>query len=534
MTGPALEVRGLLVDYRTDSGWHRAVRDVSLSVAPGEVLGLVGESGSGKTTLGLTALGYLPPNARLVGGEVLVGGQPVLTLPKARLRRLRGAHVGFVPQNPTTALNPAMRVGAQLAETLRAHLTLTSAEIAVRCEELLAAVGLPDPKGALRRFPHQLSGGQQQRVAIAIAIICRPPLLVLDEPTTGLDVTVQHQIVALLRDLQTRLGLAMLWISHDLPLLSGVADRIAVMRQGELIETGPSAQLFARPKADYTRDLIAAIPDPDSGAPPRMVSATTLLAAQGLRIGYRRGWWPGSPAAVVVDDLTLDIAADETVALIGESGSGKSTTARAFCGLIAPLAGEVRLDGRPLAPRLAARDGADLRDIQYVFQNPDASLNPRATVGQSLLRPLAVFRDITGTEARDRAAMALAEVELPAELLDRYPSELSGGQRQRVAIARALLAEPRVLLCDEVLSALDVSVQARVLDLLVRLRGERQMAMLFITHDLAVVRRLADRVAVMQYGRIVENGPTESLFRDPQHACTQALLAAVRRLQRAA
>jgi ABC-type glutathione transport system ATPase component len=534
MADPVLQIDDLSIDYRTDAGWARAVDGVSLRIAAGEVLGLVGESGSGKTTLGLTALGYLPANARAASGQVLVEGQPVLSLPRPALQRLRGGRIGFVPQNPTTALNPAMRIGPQLAEILRAHTDLAPKAVTARCTDLLASVGLPDPAAALRRFPHQLSGGQQQRVAIAIALACRPALIVLDEPTTGLDVTVQRQIIALLSDLRAQSGAAMLYITHDLPLLSSIADRIAVMRRGELVEDGPAGDVIAAPRADYTRALIAAVPDPDATAPARHVEAAPILAARDLQVGYRRGWWPGTPPTVVVDEVSLDLSANEVLALIGESGSGKSTTARSLCGLIAPLAGRVTFDGRPLAPRLAARDGSDLRGIQYIFQNPDASLNPRASIGQSLARPLSVFHGLTGHAARERSAAALAEVELPPDYLDRYPAELSGGQRQRVAIARALLAEPRVLLCDEVLSALDVSVQARVLDLLVRLRTERDMAMLFISHDLAVVRGLADRVAVMQAGRIVETGPTDRIFRAPEHPYTRTLVSAIQRLKLAA
>ena len=532
---PLLSIQGLSIDYRTSAGWSRAVSEVTFDLAPGEVFGLVGESGSGKSTLGLAALGYLPPNGRVAAGRLSFEGRDVLSLPKRDLLRMRGERIGFVPQNPTTALNPAMRAGAQLAEGLRRHTGLSGAEITERSLALLNDVGITDPAAALQRFPHQLSGGQQQRLTIAMALSCRPPLIVLDEPTTGLDVTVQRQIIALLKTLRTTYGTAMLYITHDLPLLSSIANRIAVMHRGVLVESGPASSVFAKPRMVYTRDLIAAIPDPDAVTIPRKVTSPPILTASALDVGYasdRLGF--GKKPVVVAHQVNLTLAADETLALIGESGSGKSTTARAICGLIPPLRGGLSFEGRPLAAGLRARGKADLRAIQYIFQNPDASLNPRQTVGQILGRPLQIFHGLNGNVARDRARDALAEVELDATYLDRSPQELSGGQRQRVAIARALLAEPKVLLCDEVLSALDVSVQARIIELLLRVRAERRMAMLFISHDLAVVRRLADRVAVMQAGRIVETGPTDAIFTRPVHPYTRTLLDAIHRVQRVA
>ncbi len=526
-----LDVSDLTIAYRVPQGWHVAVDSASLTIAAGEILGLVGESGSGKSTLGQAVMGHVAAGTR-VSGRVLVGGTEILTLARPELQRLRGATVGFVPQNPTTALNPAMRVGAQIAEVLRRHSALGPAEIAARCVDLARDVGLPDAPALMRRYPHQLSGGQQQRIAIAMALSCRPALIVLDEPTTGLDVTVQRQIVDLLAHLRADHGVAMLYITHDLPLLASLADQIAVMQNGRLVESGATRTIVGHPKEAYTRALIAAVPDPESPAPtPRREAA--VLATEGLAVTFASGILRRRPPPAV-SGVDLVLGETETLALIGESGSGKSTTARAICGLIPRSAGRVLFGGRPLALRLAQRDGADLRDIQYVFQNPDASLNPRRTVAEILARPLGVFHGVGGAEARRRAARALAEVELETKHLDRVPAELSGGQRQRVAIARALLAEPRVMLCDEVLSALDVSVQARIIELFLRLRKERKMAMLFISHDLAVVRGLSHRVAVMQAGRLVEVAGTEAIFTRPQHPYTASLLAAIHRLPRAA
>jgi peptide/nickel transport system ATP-binding protein len=605
MTKPVISVSGLQVSYRHGGGWLRVLDGVDFSISRGEVLGLVGESGCGKSTVGLQLLAYRQPNMRVDAGTVSFGETDLLRLGRRQLDRVRGNRIGFVPQNPTTALNPAIRIGGQVIEPLFLHGKVSSAaEATERAERLLALVGLPDPKALLSRYPHQLSGGQQQRVCIAIAIACDPDLIVLDEPTTGLDVTTQEQIVGLLADLRTRLGTAMLYVTHDLALLAQIADRVGVMYAGHLVETAPSAALFASPRHPYTQGLIASLPriedppdtprsiplqgglrrgDLPSGCAfaPRCPIAEEscferrqVLAevAAGHEVACQR--WPhalpitGSSALVYLrpqsrdtapepilklDDVTiaygnagtiwsrlfaptpfiavrglsLAIARGETLALVGESGSGKSTVARAISGLLPPRSGTIRFNGAALSPSYSRRDPEARRLIQYVFQNPDASLNPRKPVGRILARPLAYFFRMSRGRAAEHVMEALRDVQLDAVYARRYADELSGGERQRVAIARAIVARPDLLLCDEVLSALDVSVQANIIELLRRLRVEHNLSMLFISHDLAVVRSLADRVAVMYRGQLVEIGSNHDVFAPPFHPYTLTLLAAV-------
>ena len=584
-----MKVEGLSLAYRHGLVWQRVVEDVSFDVAPGEVLGLVGESGCGKSTVALQLLGYRHPALRVLAGQVTLQGQTLTGLPRPELDRLRGRRVSFVPQNPTTALNPGIRVGAQIDEMRVTHGTAQGDPAA-----LFALVGLPSDAGFRRRYPHQLSGGQQQRVCIAMALACHPDLVVLDEPTTGLDVTTQAQIITLLADLRARLGMSMVYVTHDLTLLSQIADRVGVMYAGRMVEIAPTATLFRSPRHPYTQGLIASIPGAaDVGAtggrplpgvlrreglPPgcpfqprcshaqpdcaRMVQplrdigfahsvacwrweslppatiapsapdrqdqgeAATILSVQGLTVAYGR-------TDPVVRVVSLTLGAGETLALVGESGSGKSTIARAISGLIAPTGGTITLYGAALAPRVTGRSSEQRRLVQLVFQNPDASLNPRARIGRILQRPVDCFFPAESPGSAQLVARAIDAVRLEAGHAGRYPDQLSGGERQRVAIARALLARPAILLCDEILSALDVSVQASILDLLQRLKHDGGITMLFISHDLAVVRLVADRIAVLFRGEVMETGPTAQVFAPPHHPYTHALLQSVPRpLQR--
>jgi peptide/nickel transport system ATP-binding protein len=519
-------------DLRVSIGDKPILRGVSLALEPGQVLGVVGESGSGKSMTALAVLGLLPRDGH-AAGAIRFEGHDLTALSDAPLRRLRGARIGMVFQEPMTALNPVMTIGDQVAEVVRLHQGGSRAQALAAARRALDRVGLPADRFPLTRYPHELSGGQRQRVAIAIAIVLSPRLIIADEPTTALDVTTQAQILNLLRQLVREDGASLILISHDLAVVAEIADHVAVMKDGAIVEQGPTAALFAELDHPYTRALAAdAARVPIRRKRPDLKAAPVLEAKALVRDypGPRRFPRAGPPFRAV-SEVSLAIRPGEIVGLVGESGCGKSTLLRTLLALEAPQGGQVELRGQPFSPH-APR--ATRRHIQVVFQDPHGSFDPRWTVERLVAEPLHLL-DVKPTpgERRAKVERALAQVGLPAEAADRYPHQFSGGQRQRIAIARALIVEPAVIALDEAVSALDVSVRAEVLDLLARLSDELDLAYLFVSHDMGVVRGLTDRVLVMQAGKIVEEGPTAEVFANPKHPYTAQLIAATPDLGRA-
>nr|WP_324192991.1 ABC transporter ATP-binding protein [Nocardia transvalensis] len=514
----------LSVEYRGGGGATAAVKGVSLSVSQGETVALVGESGSGKSTLAHAVIGLLSGGV-VTGGRIAFAGERIGDAPERVLRQIRGARIGLVPQDPGTSLNPVVRVGDQVGEALRIHGRATRKTAWAQAVRILADAGLDRPEVRAHQYPQDLSGGQRQRVLIGIALACRPELVIADEPTSALDVTVQRRILDHLAARTAESGTAVLLITHDLGVAADRADRIVVMRQGEIVETGTARDILANPRHEYTQQLLAAAPSLDTALrPPRPPAAAPLLTATGLRRTFRLD---RRTTLTAVDDVSLRIDRGETLAVVGESGSGKTTTARILARLERPDAGTITVDGHDIGQLRGARLRDLRRRIQIVYQNPYAALNPKLTVAQIVAEPLRAFRVGDRSARRARVAELLDQVALPESYSTRRPAELSGGQRQRVAIARALALQPDLVVLDEPVSALDVSVQAQILDLLERLQAELQLSYLFITHDLAVVRRISDRVAVMRGGRIVETATTAELFRTPRHEYTRELLAAV-------
>ena len=583
--GPSIVVDRLRVMVRGTT--RDIVDDISFEIAPGEVLGLVGESGSGKTTVGLALLGHTRRGVQIGGGSVRLGDVDVLKLSEPELEHTRGRLISYVPQDPAAALNPALRIGTQLREILQAHnYGRNGDERSHRVAEMMREVALPDLPSFLKRYPHELSGGQQQRVGLAIAFACRPRVIVLDEPTTGLDVTTQAHVLGTVRELAAAHGVAALYVSHDLAVVGTLANRVAVMYAGRVVEIGPTRDLFRAAAHPYTQRLIAAIPHltggreligiggraPSPGRRPagcmfaprctfaqerctvalpelrpiaaghavrcvraeevrghmlarardgaheeQAITQAPILALTAVSAGYRK--------RMVVHDVSLQVAPHECLALVGESGSGKTTLARSVAGLHSDRTGQITLNGTPLAGSARDRPREQRRTIQYVFQNPYGSLNPRRTIGHIIRQPLELFGKGSSAETDRKVGEMLDRVSLAASYAERYPEQLSGGERQRVAIARALVCEPSVLVCDEVTSALDVSVQAAIVELLASLQRDLGLAMLFVTHNLPLVRSIAQRVAVMSEGRIVELGGVDQVLEAPAEPYTRRLLS---------
>jgi peptide/nickel transport system ATP-binding protein len=610
---PVLGVESLTLEYPTGNGWMRALDDVSFEIAKGRALGLVGESGSGKSTTALAVMGLLAPEARIAGGRILFDGRSLLDLPEEGRRALRGDRISIVFQDPFTSLNPAIQVGPQIAEPLVLHRALSEGDAAIEARRLLDEVGIPRPEDVARAYPHQLSGGMKQRALIATALACSPELLVLDEPTTALDVTIEAQILDLLERLRRDRGLSMLYITHNLGVVARICDDVCVLYAGRVVESGPAGRVLHSPRHPYTKGLLASLPRvterrhrlspipgrfPDLASPPSgcvfhprchfaLEPCSTQLQVLSGGAHPARCWradelegvqWPApepvadaaaaDPGAVpaplvetrdlarvfqmggvfdslrldwsggfplrfdplrvrAVDGVTLEIAPGEVLGLVGESGCGKSTLGRMLVRLIEPSEGSIRIAGEDVG-MLSGRALHEHRRIaQIIFQNPDSSLNPRKTVGEIVARPLVLF-DLAKTGELDARVAGLLElVRLPASYVGRYPHQLSGGEKQRVGIARALATEPRFIVCDEAVSALDVSVQAYVLNVLADLRDRLNVAYLFISHDLSVIAHIADRVAVMYRGAIVEEGPVEEVLQPPYHPYTEALLSAI-------
>jgi peptide/nickel transport system ATP-binding protein len=579
----AVTVRNLRIET---TGGVAVVPDASFEIAPGEVLGVVGESGSGKTTVGLSLLGHARRGLRIAGGTVMLGDQDILTMGDADLRRLRGSRVSYVPQDPASSLNPALRIGTQLREVLEAHGQNDNKTNDARLAEMMREVALSDDPAYLRRYPHQLSGGQQQRVGLAMAFANRPSLIILDEPTTGLDVTTQSTVLATVRDLAIAHNVAALYVTHDLAVVAAVATRVAVMYAGRIVELGPADELFESSAHPYTRRLVGAIPRLAGGrslvgipghapSPGKRPQGCSFAPRCALRVDECEVAMPepvevkpghtarcikafevvkyqqteyGDPVALpepesdkpvlslenvvgfygsteVLHSINMTLEQGEVLAVVGESGSGKTTTARAIAGLHHDWTGSIKLGDVELAKSARARSTDVRRQIQYIFQNPYGSLNPRKTIGESVGQPLGVFNIASGKKAESMVGEMLEQVSLSASYARRYPDQCSGGERQRVAIARALISKPSILICDEITSALDVSVQAAIVELLGELQRNLGLSMVFVTHNLPLVRSIAQKVAVLADGAIVEYGETAGMLANPQQEYTKHLIS---------
>ena len=539
-----LDVRDLRVAYGNPStgGQTMAVDGVSFKVEKGATLGIVGESGCGKSTLARALMAYCRPGAEIIGGEVVFDGVDILQLQDEGIRELRGRRIAMVPQDPLTSLTYHMKVGAQVDEILKIHQKLDAAKARLYTLKLFDGTNLPEPEKIYGRYPHENSGGQRQRVVIAGALACEPDLLILDEPTTALDTTTEMQVLKLVKELRDRLGTALVYITHDLTLTDYMCENVLVMLDGKIVEQGEASDIFSAPQTDYGKMLVSSIPRVDAEPTeideiqPIQIDKTIepLLSVDHLSFRYTQQWsfaalFNPQIEPLAVDDVSFQLHHGETLGLVGESGSGKSTIANIIAGLMAPTTGNIAFDGMGLDVIDKDRSTDLRRRIQLIFQDPLSSLNPRRRIESILTRPQEIFFGVRGQAARDRAVELLEDMELSADLLKRFPRQLSGGQQQRVAIARAFAANPDLILCDEITSALDVSVQAHVLKLLKGIQQKTGAACLFISHDLGVVKQVADETVVLKNGQVVEAGVTRAVFNDPSHNYTRMLLAAALR-----
>ncbi|MFK0166095.1 dipeptide ABC transporter ATP-binding protein [Rhizobium sp. NPDC090279] len=528
-----LQVRNYSLDYLMAGGTFHALKNIDLEVGAGEILGLVGESGSGKTSMAWSIMRYLPANAREAGGEIRLRGEDLTAKSPAEVNRMRGKRISMVFQDPGTSLNPTLSLGTQLTETLRRHRGLTARQAWSEGQAMLDRVGLKSPAEMMKRMPHEASGGEKQRVVIATAFACNPECIIFDEPTTALDVITSRQILDLFLDLQAETGVACLYISHDLALLSRTAKRVAVIRRGEIVEQGAVDEIFNTPQHDYTRQLIAAVPRPSDRLTQTRPSYQDqpLMKVENISVHYGRKPFLSALTGRSFERfagnraVSLSVQPGEILGIVGESGSGKSTLAKAMTGLN-PFEGQMTFAGRTIAG-LADMDRAYRKNVQMIFQHPDASLNPRQKIREILARPLKLYGEGEKGTIAQRIGDMLEQVRLPRTHADRYPHQLSGGEKQRVAIARAFASRPKLVICDEITSALDVSVQASIIELLLELHREHSTAFLFITHDLNLIRQIAHRIAVMYRGDLLEIVPTDDITSPERADYTRRLLAAV-------
>lgn len=517
-----LEMHGLTIEGQAGEQWHEIVHDIDIELRRGEVLGLIGESGAGKSTIGIASMGYARPGCRITGGSIVFDGIDLITASEETKRRLRGSRIAYVAQSAAASFNPAHKLIDQFTEIPVQHGVKNRAEAETDAKTLYQRLQLPDPDTIGYRYPHQVSGGQLQRAMTAMAMSCRPDLIVFDEPTTALDVTTQIEVLAAMKEVVHQFNTAAIYITHDLAVVAQMADRIMVLRHGHLIEEGIGRKILADPKEDYTRQLIA-VRTFRKESTERNEAEQPILKVENLSASYG-----GTGGLMVLRNIDLEIHRARTVAVVGESGSGKSTLARAITGLLPPLQGRVLYKGEEMPPALAQRGRDQLRRLQMIYQMPDTALNPRQRVRDIVGRPLGFYLGLKGAKQEDRIRELLDMIELePKEFIDRFPGELSGGQKQRICIARALAAEPELIICDEVTSALDQLVAEEILKLLQRLQDELHVSYMFITHDLATVKAIADEIVVMLQGEIVEQGAKQEILTPPHHPYTELLLLSV-------